>query len=229
MCGITKWHCFPDHIDRYLSKEISLNAVIGPFPANPFKHAIAISPLNSVPKPDADERRIIVDLSWPPGLSVNDGISREEYLDEDISLTYPTVDSICDLIEQCGPECLIYKRDLKRAYRQFPVDPFDYPLLCYQWRDQLYCDVVLPMGLRSAAMACQRVTNAVSYICHEHGFNVLNYLDDFIGVEPASSATAAFDFTYKRFNELGLEESPSKVQSHQRLRFVWEYSLTLFL
>lgn len=27
--------------------------------------------------------------------------------------------------------CLIYKRDLKRAYRQFPVDPRDYPSLGY--------------------------------------------------------------------------------------------------
>ena len=26
------------------------------------------------------------------------------------------------------------KRDLKRAYRQLPVDPFDYPLLGYSWR-----------------------------------------------------------------------------------------------
>ena len=55
----------------------------------------------------------------------------------------------------------LYKRDLKRAYRQFPVDPLDYPLLGYCLKHSLYFDLVLPMGLRSAAMACQRITNAV--------------------------------------------------------------------
>jgi hypothetical protein len=37
---------------------------------------MAISPLNSVPKKDSLERRVIVDLSFSPeGLAVNDGIS----------------------------------------------------------------------------------------------------------------------------------------------------------
>ena len=202
---------FPDHIDRYLSKESSLSAVIGPFSSNPFNCGVAVSPLNSVPKSDSVDRRIIVDLSWPPGSSVNDGISSTQYLGDDISLTYPTVDSICSLICLCGPGCLIYKRDLRRAYRQFPVDPYDYPLLCYRWRDNLYCDVVLPMGLRSAAMACQRSTNAVSHICRTTaGYNVLNYLDDFIGVESPSIAESAYIFSGSLLHELGLEESPSK-------------------
>ena len=68
-----------------------------------------------------------------------------------MSLTYPTVDDIADRIIQLGPGCLLFKRDLKRAYRQLPVDPFDYPLLGYSWRDKLFFDVRLPMGLRSAA------------------------------------------------------------------------------
>jgi len=32
------------------------------------------SPLNTVAKRDSDERRVIVDLSWLCGTSVNDGI-----------------------------------------------------------------------------------------------------------------------------------------------------------
>ena len=79
---------------------------------------VALSPLNSVPKQDSAERRIILDLSWPAGTSVNDGISSSSYLGEDISLTYPTVDSIASLIWSVGTGCLLDKRDLKRAYRQ---------------------------------------------------------------------------------------------------------------
>ena len=41
---------------------------------------MAVSPLYSVPKPDSDERRFILDLSWPAGSSVSDSISKDFYL-----------------------------------------------------------------------------------------------------------------------------------------------------
>ena len=124
---------FPSAVDSYLSSELALDSVCGPFARNPFVAPIALSPLNSVPKPASDERRFILDLSWPAGSSVNDGISKDFFLGEPVSLTYPTVDDIADQIVQLGPGCLLFKRDLKRAYRQLPVDPFDYPLLGYSW------------------------------------------------------------------------------------------------
>lgn len=201
---------FPDVIDSYLLNEKRMNAVIGPFESNPFSSPVALSPLNSVPKQDSTDRRIIVDLSWPTATSVNDGISSSSYLGEEISLTYPTVDCIASLIWSEGPGCLLYKRDLKRAYRQFPVDPLDYPLLGYCWKHALYFDVVLPMGLRSAAMACQRITNAVCYICEAQGHRTLSYLDDFIGVTRPESAWQAYEHSGLLLAELGLEESPHK-------------------
>ena len=146
---------FPSAVDSYLSSELALDSVCGPFARNPFVAPIALSPLNSVPKPDSDERRFILDLSWPAGSSVNDGISKDFFLGEPVELTYPTVDDIAARIVQLGPGWLLLKRDLKRAYRQLPVDPFDYPLLGYSWRDKLFFDVRLPMGLRSTARACQ--------------------------------------------------------------------------
>ena len=94
---------------------------------------------------------------------------------EKISLTYPTVDSIASLIWSFGTGCLLYKHDLKRAYRQFPVDPLDYPLLGYCWQHSLHFDSVLLMGLRSDAMACQRIMNAVCYICEMEGHHTLSY------------------------------------------------------
>ena len=38
------------------------------------------------------------------------------------------------------------------------------------------------MGLRSAVMACQRITTAVCSIFEAEGQTTLSYLDDFIGV-----------------------------------------------
>ena len=66
------------------------------------------------------------------------------------------------------------------------------------------------MGLRTAAMACQRSTNAVCYILSYAGCQVLSYLDDFIGVAPAARASRDYDYCGSLLTELVLQESPSK-------------------
>ena len=140
---------FPKAIDEYLTKEAAHNAIIGPFANNPFSVPCKINPLNSVPKRDSCERRIIVDLSFPRGRSVNNTIPKDTYLGEPCQLKFPTVDALIDLVKLKGQGCALFKRDLRRAYRQIPVDPGDIHNLGYTWRDQLFFDVVLPMGLRS--------------------------------------------------------------------------------
>ena len=50
------------------------------------------------------------------------------------------------------------------------------------------------MGLRTAAMACQRATNAVRYILSTAGCHVFNYLDDLIGVALSSRALRDYEF-----------------------------------
>ena len=62
---------FQEQITNYLIKESSYQAVVGPFKDNPFNDPIALSPLNSVPQKDSSECRVIVDISFPEGESVN--------------------------------------------------------------------------------------------------------------------------------------------------------------
>ena len=85
---------------------------------------------------------------------------------------------------QVGQGAVIYKRDLRHAYRQIRVDPSDYRYLGYFWKDMLYFDTVLAMGQRNAAMACARTTKAVMYMHQEAGHMGTSYLDDLIGVSP---------------------------------------------
>ncbi len=80
---------YPKEIDSYVKKELDYDAVLGPFLSNPFKSEITISPISSCPKPDSIERRVIVDLSFPEGNSVNSGIRKDLYLGEDIRLRFP--------------------------------------------------------------------------------------------------------------------------------------------
>ena len=79
--------------------------------------------MNTVPKSSEDERLVIVDLSWPHGASVNDGISKNIYLGELINLHYASVEQVCQMVMRVGKGAHIYKRDLRHAYRQIPVDP----------------------------------------------------------------------------------------------------------
>ena len=65
---------FPDQVNAYLSKELKLGRIAGPFDTVPLVQGFVVSPLNTIEKRDSEERRVIIDLSWPCSHSVNDGI-----------------------------------------------------------------------------------------------------------------------------------------------------------
>lgn len=201
---------FPDYIRKYLKTELCYGAVLGPFKSNPFTTNMALSPINTVPKKDSIERRVIVDLSFPEFGSVNDGISKDMYLGESVSVNYPTVDEFIKLIKHKGKGCKIFKRDLKRAYRQLNVDPGDIHLLGYNWKGHIYFDKVLAMGLRSAAYICMRTTNAIKFICQKNGISILNYLDDLAGCEFSDQSDQAFELLGRLLAKCGFEESIEK-------------------
>ena len=201
---------FPEFIRKYFQKECDAKRIVGPFPENPLSVELAVSPMNTVPKDSADERRVIVDLSWPAGASVNDGISKDVYLGEAIDLHYASVEQVCDMVNAIGPGATIYKRDLRHAYRQVAVDPRDYRYLGYHWDDCFYFDSVLAMGQRNAAMACARTTDAVMYMHHQDGYKGTNYLDDLIGVSLPDEGWEAYESLGQLLYHLGLLENLDK-------------------
>ncbi len=201
---------YPEFINAYVSRECQASRIVGPFEANPLSVPLIVSPMNSVPKSVEGDRRVIVDLSWPRGGSVNEGISKDTYLNENFELHYTSVEEVCRMVLEIGPGAVIYKRDLKHAYRQIPVDPKDYCYLGYYWEDMWYFDTVLAMGQRNAAMACSRTTNAVMYIHNEDGHNGTSYLDDLIGVAKPQDGTQGYNHLGELLSELGLLENTGK-------------------
>ena len=208
-------HMFQVYVDKFICKEVELGATMGPFFHNPLHSYLYTSPLNTAPKKGSTEgdRRVILDLSWPDGFAVNDGIDKNYYLGEWVSLRYPSIDDFTDLIASLGQGCLLYKRDLSRAYRQIPVCPGDIGFLGYSWRSRFYIDTALPFGLRSAAFICQRVTNAIAHLHRWHGYNLINYLDDFGGVEKPSKANEAFAQLGTLLSDLGVQEATQKAEA----------------
>ena len=202
---------FPEAIHKYLIKEASHGAIMGPFKQNPFKDNIRLSPLNSVPKSDSTDRRIILDLSCPKtGDSVNSHVLKDFYLGEKVELFFPKIDGFVTFIQNKGQGSLMFKLDLRRAYRQISICPSDYNLVAFKWHNHIFSDTVLPMGLRSSAHICQRVTNAFSFMFLNIGLAILNYLDDFGGVERKDHAFFAFQTIRYIFKRSGLEEALDK-------------------
>ena len=124
-------------------------AMLGPFEVPPIKN-LCFSPLMSVPK-EVVKHRVIVDFSFPPGQAINDGIPKSTYFEFDIEFSLPSVQAMINRVNELGPGCLLYKRDLKGAFRQFSTDPGDYCFTGLSWEGEIYIDTRLAMRLRSAS------------------------------------------------------------------------------
>ena len=107
---------FKTHVDKFLAEEVKHNAILGPFDKPPLEK-LHISPFLSREKPDSENRRIIVDLSFPEDFAVNSNISKDVYLESPFLLTLPTVDHIVQKILKFGKGSHISKVDISRAFR----------------------------------------------------------------------------------------------------------------
>ena len=185
---------YPEALEKYIKKEQSYGAIIGPLEAIPFTEKMGVSPLSTRPKKDSPDRRIILDLSYPPGESVNDGIIKNNYLGFTITLSFPRTDEFALRIYKLGKGALMYKIDLHRYFRQLNLDPGDYSLVGYIVGSKLYYDKMVPMVVRTGPYIAQRVSSAITWIVQQMEYFLLNYVDDFVGAEQGQKAWAAYEF-----------------------------------
>jgi hypothetical protein len=201
---------FPDSIDAYIVEELQAGSIIWPFDKSPFEIPAVFSPLSTVEKRDSTKRRVIMDLSFPEGRSINNMIPKAEYLGAPVRLRYPGVDDLVDMIKIKGRGCAVYKRDLARAFRQFPVDPGQINLLGWTWVRQMYFDLALVMGCTISCYLCQRITDALKYMFRKSGYDLVNYIDDLVSAEFWSRALTAYNFLGKLLKDSGTVERESK-------------------
>ena len=57
----------PMEVNKYLQDELAAGTIIGPFKKNPFGKFARFSPLDTRPKKDSDDLRVILNLSYPHG------------------------------------------------------------------------------------------------------------------------------------------------------------------
>ena len=79
-------------MDDYLQEELKYKAIMGPLQEQPI--SLHFSPFITKEKSASQLRRTIIDLSWPKGAYVNDGVSKTTYLGTDFQFHYPSVDNV---------------------------------------------------------------------------------------------------------------------------------------
>ena len=198
-------------ISHYIATELGHGALAGPFGGPPVS-TFHVSPLMTRPKRDSVHKRVIMDLSWPRGAAINDGVVADIYVDGPATIHLPTADYMVDRLLQLGSGAYLYKTDLARGYRQLRVDPSDWPLLGFQHEGKYFMDLCPPFGLRTSAMFMQRTSEAICYIHAGHGFHSRPYLDDFGGAEATKvRADDALRTLQGIMGELGIVEAEHKV------------------
>ena len=202
---------FPADVDAYIAEELEYGAILGPFDAPPITMSHS-SPFMTLAKPNSDRRRIIIDLSWPLGASVNAGIDKNMYLDSNFCLTFPTVDDITAELKKLGRGALLYKVDVTSAFRHIKVDPADYDLLGLEWGGH-YVDTCVPFGTRHGSQIFQRLSDGVRFAMRQKGYVIVDYIDDYVGVGVPSVANASYFALIDLMNDLGLTISQKKLVS----------------
>ena len=87
----------PDVVQKHLADELQAGNLAGPFSPSQLREAV-INRFGVIPKPHKPGKwHLIVDLSYPPGGSVNDGISTM-----DSSMVYSSLDDAAHLIASLG-------------------------------------------------------------------------------------------------------------------------------
>ena len=102
----------PEVFEEYLSKELSLGRMLGPFPSSMNLPYLQVNRVGIIPKGyNTGKWRLITDLSFPLNQSVNDGIDPSL-----CSLSYITVEDVAAVVAHLGVGTLLVKVDIESAY-----------------------------------------------------------------------------------------------------------------
>lgn len=188
-------------VQSYIRGEVLASQMVGPLPQGSVQ-AVHCSLVGLVPKArGSGQWRMIVDLSYPSGRSINDGI-----LSSLCSVIYAALDAALRFIKQLGRNTMLIKVDLRNAYRLVPIHPQDRHLFGVRWDDQVFVDQALPFGLSSAPKLFTAVADAIGWALLQSGLLFhIHYLDDFLFFFPFFGILRTFAPTTHPINTFNLE------------------------
>ena len=155
------------------------HALLGPFSSPPFVLWCQLYPGMTRPKKSSADKRISIDLGFPPSKSVNACIAKWYYLGTSFNFSLPSVSTFTDRLITIGSGAWLWGGNLVRAYGQLRVCLLSVTLLGISLNNNIiwyYTAIWLPH-------ISARTTRAAVWILRQRGFFYLCYLDDFIGME----------------------------------------------
>ena len=167
-------------VSSKLKEELAAGRIIGPFSSKPCN--LVCSPLALVPKKEPGKFRLIQDLSFPKGRSINDGIDSQF-----TEVHYDTIDVVINKVKMFDRNCLMAKTDIENAFRIIPIHPDDRHLLGFAWAledtVEFYMDSCLVMGLSISCQLFSRFSAASQWIMEtRYQASMSHILDDFFFV-----------------------------------------------
>ena len=181
---------YPLAVQQYLDKEIALGAIVGPVDQVASTH-FHCSPLLTRPK-DGNKRRVILNLSYPYGNSLNDKVNKARFDGLQFILRFPSVDDIVAKILETPGDVYLSKIDVARAFRNLRVDPVDALKFGIQWQGKYFIDKGVAFGWVHGSSAFQMTSDAVTYIMKTKNHHMWAYIDDYILIGSKEATEAAF-------------------------------------
>ena len=114
-----------------------------------------------MPKKAPGEFRLIHNLSYPQGTSVNDAIPAEL-----ASVKYATFIQAVKLKRSLAKGALMAKCDVEAAFRLLPVHPHDFKFLGFKFEGNYYVGKAMPMGCSISCAAFESFNTFLDWALH---------------------------------------------------------------
>lgn len=186
-----------------IMKEVESGRISGPYLHPPFQSFIQ-SPITLIEKKGSESldplenTRLIFDLSYPKGESLND------YTPESVKkVKYPLFDKAINMCLKEGKSCFLSKTDCKSAFLMLPlaVDQFQWVVMkCPHPRSSVtyyFCLKTVCFGSGMSCFLYMKLSNALAHIFrHKTGGEISNLLDDFLTCKQDAAGCNRFLLTF---------------------------------
>ena len=205
---------YPEQITDTVGGWLEKGFAAGPFSKDEVPEGAKINGMMCRPKPNGAVR-VILNMSAPDGMSVNDGIDASEFPTEMSSTS-----KWLAVLNKAGKGCQMTKADWADAYKHIWVRAADRVLQWFSWLGMFFVELCLVFGTASSPGLYDRFAKvvldlalAVSKFPRDM---VCQYLDDVCAAAPAGSAALEqFRVAYQQVAahlgvKLASEDDPDK-------------------
>lgn len=185
-------------IDQYLAEECAAGRIYMRRGLPPFAN-LRVSPLGCVPKTSEGVQtgwRTTHDLSFGGDESINSNIDQ-------LLMQTSSLRQYLELVDST-PDPLLWKIDIKAAYRTLGVREVDQPLLGFVWREYWCAERAVGFGGRSSPARWGEVASIIEFALREAGLRLVRFVDDFLGCSPRAEAAAHWERALAIMRELGV-------------------------